>query len=84
MLLEAKKKAPPPKVIKPLTNEEVQFYSQIFHSNLQALDNNLEDQIATHHIEKIMNQTQFKLFDDPEAAAQNEMQIDPHGTGYFD
>ena len=79
-----KKKAPPPKVIKELLPDERLYYSKVFEEFLKKTTfANKGNLVSVSYIEDMMNSTQFKLFDDPEAVNENERKLDPEGTKFF-
>ena len=83
-MFAAKKAEKPPKVIVELLPEEKVFYIKVFESFLaNPKHKNSGNLVSVSYIEEMMNSTQFKLFDDPEAVNENERKLDPEGTKFF-
>ena len=73
------------KEIIPLSQEDNVMYTEIFYKYLQGDDSNHinDGLINVVHVEAMMDETKFKLHEDPEEVDKMIEEVDPEGTGFF-
>jgi Ca2+-binding EF-hand superfamily protein len=61
------------------------MYTEIFYKYLQGDPSNLinEGLIRSEHVEAMMDETKFKLHEDPEEVDKMKAEVDPNKTDFF-
>ena len=73
--------------MQPLSDKDKQLYTEIYYKYVKSDLNNLDlaknNLVMTMLTEAMMNETPFKLHDDPEEVTKQEIMLDKNNSGYF-